>query len=283
MCSLIVVLGSGPAASSRTQKVRPACGRAFVRELGHTHSRLLRTAPPVALTSILGVLRRPASSADRLPSGKILRAGYSVLWIDYVRFLATGPGQVRYFLIPGVRKPLPAVCIRSLAPSQRRRYEVRARAFRSGSVMLEALASDGLEAKSFTAHAIEAGKALLVTVGPSRLTRVVAGVVPDGVASVMITPANGKTAIVPVADNFLLARTLAGGLRSLMVQWYAADGSLIRTIRSEPGSVLLIQGGSSLVTLATPPEVVRAGGRQLAQFERGRVVVAQLDAWRAIA
>jgi Cytochrome C oxidase, cbb3-type, subunit III len=276
VCSLAVVLGAGLAAGSRKQKLRAACRHGLVRDLVHVHPRLLRTTPPAALTSILEVLRRPASSADRLASGEIMRLGYSALWIDYVRLLDTGPGQTRYFLIPGIENPrLPAGCVRTLSPRERRRYESRVRARRAGTVTLEARGKEGLDAQSYTAPAIEAGKTLLVTAGPSNSTFVVSGLAPDGVASVTIATANGNVEAAPVAGNFFLTQTPAGGLAPLTIQWYATDGSLIKTIHIEHLSVLPIKSGPTEIDVSPPAEVVQAAGRQLAEFEQGRTVVAQ--------
>jgi mono/diheme cytochrome c family protein len=241
-------------------------------------TRLLRTAPPVALTSILEVLRRPANRADRLASSEIVRAGYSVLWIDYVRLLATGPRHTRYFVIPGIEDlRLPSVCVRTLSPRERRRYGARVRARRAGTVTLEALGGGGVDYNSYTARAVEAGKALLATTGPSSSTFVVSGLAPDGVASVTITTAKAEAeaATAPVTSNFFFTQTPAGGLTPLTIQWHAADGSLVKTIHTEHLAVLRITGGPTEIKTPPPPEVVQAGGRRLAEFERGKMVVAQ--------
>ncbi len=241
--------------------------------------QVLFTAPPVALSSILEVLRRPRSGFGELPPGGIPQLGYSVVWFDYIHFLASGSGGTRYYLIPGIREvQLPTACLRLLSPSARREYEAEARAGRAGSVTLEAFGGEAeAAAMLYTAAAIQAGGTLLAVPNPSNTVLAIAGVVPDGVASVTITAADGATATAPVTNNLFLARPPAGSLKSLTVQWYATDGSLIKTINNAYPhlGIDLATGGPVQFTVTPPPAVVRAGKRQLAQFEQGRTVVAQ--------
>jgi ubiquinol-cytochrome c reductase cytochrome b subunit/menaquinol-cytochrome c reductase cytochrome b/c subunit len=42
-----------------------------------------------------------------------------------------------------------------------------------------------------------------------------------------------------------------------------------------PGSALLTTGGPTAIAISPPPAVVKAGGQRLAEFEQGRMVVAQ--------
>jgi mono/diheme cytochrome c family protein len=237
---------------------------------------MLLTTPPVALTSILEVLQRPRSSAAELPPGGVPQLGYSVLWVNYVHLLATGPDQTRYFLIPGIRDmQLSAACLHSLSPSERHEYETQ---LHTGSVTLEAVKDEEREgAIPYTTQAIEADRALLAIPGASNSTAILSGVVPDGIASVTITATDGATATAPVTNNLFLAELPASELKSLTVKWYASGGSLIKTAQIEhvPGSGLPTVGSPTLITVSPPPAVVHAGGHQLAEFEQGRTVVAQ--------
>jgi hypothetical protein len=271
-CSLILALSSGLAAAGRKQQANQPCGIVSAPVL---HPRLLFTTPPVALTSILEVLRRPRSSAAELPPGGV-PFGYSVLWVNYVHLLATVPDQTRYFLLPGIiDAQLSAACLHSLSPSERDEYETQ---LHTGSVTLEAV-KDEKEAGAipYTAQAIEAGRALLAIPGGSDSTATISGVVPDGVASVTITAADGATATTSVTNNLFLAELPASELKPLTGKWYSAGGSLVKTARIEhvAGSALLEPGGPTLITVPPPPAVVHAGGRKLAKFEQGRMVVAQ--------
>jgi hypothetical protein len=229
--------------------------------------------------SILEVLRNQQSATNMLPPGGIPRSGYSVVWLNYVRSLGAGPDRTRYFLIPGIEDVrLPASCLRSLSPPARRRYEAEERAQRGGSVTLEAFnGEDEAAAFPYTVEAIQKGATLLAVADPSNSTLAIASVVPDGVASVTITAASGKAITAPVTNNLALASPPAGGLKSLTIRWYGADGSLIKTIPSEGfhKGVVVSAGEPVQLTVAPPPAVVRAGKRQLTEFERGRTVMAQ--------
>jgi hypothetical protein len=271
-CSLTIALSSGLAAAGRKQQASQACGIVSAPVL---RPRLLHTTPPVALSSILEVLRRPRSSAAELPPSGV-PFGYSVLWVNYVHLLATGPGQTRYFLIPGIiDAQLSAACLHSLSPSERDEYETQ---LHTGSVTLEAV-REGKEAGAipYTAQAIQAGRALLAIAGGSNSTAIISGMAPDGIASVTITATDGATATTSVANNLFLAELPASELKPLTVKWYSAGGSLIKTTQIEhvPGSALLEPGGPTLITASPPPTVVHAGGHKLAEFEQGRMVVAQ--------
>jgi mono/diheme cytochrome c family protein len=278
VCSLVVVLSSGLAAGGSEPHIRRCSGIVSVSP-PRLHPRLLFTEPPVMLSSILEVLRRPRSSPDELPPGGIPQLGYSVVWFNYVHFLANGPDRTSYYLIPGIQDvQLPAACLRLLSPSARREYEEEARAGRAGSVTLEAFSSEAQAATMpYTAAAIQAGRTLLAVPNPSNAILAIAGMVPDGVASVTITAANGATATVPVTNNLFLARPPAGALKALAVRWYAPDGSLIKTINDAYPHLWidLATGGPVQFTVAPPPAVVRAGKRLVAEFERGRTVFAQ--------
>jgi hypothetical protein len=271
-CSLTLALSSGLAAAGRKQQANQPCGIVSAPVL---RPRLLFTTPPAALTSILEVLRRARSSAAELPPGGV-PFGYSALWVNYIHLLATGPAQTRFFLIPGIiDAQLSAACLHSLSPSERNEYEME---LHTGSVTLEAV-KDEKEAGAipYTAQAIEDGRALLAIPGGSNSTATISGVMPDGVASVTITATDGATATASVTNNLFIAELPASELKPLTVKWYAAGGSLIKTARVEhvPGSALLAPGGPTLIKVSPPPTVVHAGGRKLAEFEQGRMVVAQ--------
>jgi hypothetical protein len=271
-CSLTLALSPGLAAAGRKQQANQPCGIVSAPVL---RPRLLFTPPPVALTSILEVFRRARSGAAELPPGGV-PFGYSAVWVNFVHLLATGPDKAHYFLIPGIiDAQLSAACLHSLSPSERYEYETQ---LHTGSVTLEAVKDEKeTGAIPFTAQAIEAGRALLATLGGSNSKATISGVVPDGVASVTITAANGATATASVTNNLFLAELPASELKPLTVKWYSAGGSLVKTARIKhvPGSALLAPGGPTLITVPPPPTVVHAGGRKLAEFEQGRMVVAQ--------
>lgn len=272
MCSLAVVLSSGLADAGHKQRGRSVCE---IVSLPVLRPQISLSAPPAALTSILEVLQRPRSGAAELPPGGAPQLGYSVLWVNYIHLLGAGPDQTRYFLIPGIRDTqLSTACLHLLSSSERHEYETQ---LHTGSVTLDAVkGEERVGAIPYTAQAIEAGRALLAIPEPSSSTAIISGVVPDGVSSVMIAPANGAAATAQVTNNLLVVELPASELRSLTVKWYAAGGSLTKTVQIEHvPNVLPTTGGPTLINVSPPPAMVHAGGRQLAQFEQGRLVVAQ--------
>jgi Cytochrome c len=291
----MVMVGSGLAAGSHVSKDRRRCARELPRELHElSHPRSLSSLPPGALTSILEVLRRPASSGDRLPAQLGLRFGYTGVWVGYVRLLASGPDATSYFLVPGVDAlRLPSACLRELSASKLRRYLKESREQRAGSVKIDAYSQTGGSlSAAYTPSEIQAGKAILVV--PEAPTHgEVSGLVPDGVASVTLTAPDGTSQTVPVTSNLFLApvsdtgSTIVGENigqlkpppvpRSTTVQWHSASGAVIRTftIPTRTLTAPLQAAAPIALSLPVPPAVEQAGGRQLAEFELGSTVVAQ--------
>lgn len=232
-CGLVLSLASGAGATVKPPKITEACAEALVHQRP-VHPKLLPTRPPAGLTSILGVLRRPATSSDVLPEHGV-PTGYSVLWITYVRLLATST-HTQYFLIPGVYDdPLPAACRSTLPPKLRREERRYDRAQRHGSVSLEAFGRTGGEgAVPLTRGAIERGDVFIFP-APGSTTTPAYGLVPDGVAAVAITGRAGRTVTTTVAENFFLLRvpvhpkgTAHHKTERFTVRWYAATGAAIK-------------------------------------------------------
>lgn len=236
-CGVALGLTSIAAATGSPPALPKACEKAVLRQRP-VHPKLLRSAPPAGLMSILDVLRRPASSSDVLPKGDI-PTGYSAVWIRYVRYLATGPDHTRYFLIPGMfADPLPRVC-RSTLSARQRRQEVRLdREERKGSVTVQAIYSHhaGEFAIPITPSEIGRGDVLIVP-GASTSTASAYGIVPDGVSSVTVSGRGGRPVSSPVSANFFLMRVplrfrrAAHGFRTerFTIRWYAADGTVAKT------------------------------------------------------
>ncbi len=225
------------AANASSAAQQKTCSRALRREFSH-HPRRLTTAPPATLTSILGVLQRPATPADELPAealAGIVPYAYPALWLGSVRLLDT-VGDKRYFLIPGVYDPppLPEVCVNLEPPRVRR---LSAKALRLGPrgpvVTLEAYSTNQTGGIPYTASAIQAGTANNIAFGRAGSTTAFYGLVPDGVASVTVTAGGASPATVPVANNFFLTQIPAPSADepyTITQQWYAADGTLIKTV-----------------------------------------------------
>ena len=215
------------------------------------HPRHLTTAPPEALTSILGVLRGPSTPADHLPTEAltgIAPYSYSALWLGSVRLL-DAVGDKRYFLIPGVYapSPLPEACVKLESPHERRQAKGSQLEPRGPVVALEAYSPEESGGIPYTASAIQAGTANDFAFGRSGPdlafgrpgfgrpgpTTAFCGLVPDGVASVTVTAGGAPPTAVPAANNFFLTQIPAPSANepyTITQQWYAADGTLIKTV-----------------------------------------------------
>ncbi len=231
----VVALPQPAGAASAIQK--RTCAKSLKRQFAH-HPKHLTTVPPEALTAILGVLRSPATPADRLPTEALtalVPAGYSALWLGYARLL-NETGDTRYFLIPGVYDPpsLPEVCVKLEPPPDRRLAKGPDLEPRGPVVTLEAYSPEQSGGIPYTPSAIQAGTANQPALGRSdSTTATFYGLVPDGVASVTVTAGGAPPTSVPVANNFFLAQIPALHANTpytIMQQWYAADGTLIKTV-----------------------------------------------------
>lgn len=235
-CGLAPSLPSGAIATTATHKLTK-CDKAILRRRP-VHPKLLRGAPPAGLTSILGVLRQPATPSDVLPKGGRPTTDYSILWINYVRLLGTN-GNSRYFLIPGVyNDPLPAACRSMLSAKERRQKALYDREQRQGSVSLEPFdpAQGGNEgAIPLTKQAIEHGN-VFISPGPGASTTPAFGIVPDGVTTVTVSGQPGRPVSSNVTGNFFLTRvpvslrgTAGNQTEVFTVQWHAANGAVLKT------------------------------------------------------
>lgn len=216
--------------------------KACVRARHHQFSRRprhLTTVPPTTLTSILGVLRRPGTPADKLPAealAGIVHITYSALWLGAARLLDT-VGRTRYFVVPGVYAPppLPEACAKLEPPRVRRRYARALQLAPHGPVVtLEPYSSHETGGIAFTASQIQAGTASEAALGRSgSTTTAFYGLVPDGVASVTVTAKGAPPTTVPAANNFFLTQVSAPRVNQpdiITEKWYATDGTLIKTV-----------------------------------------------------
>jgi hypothetical protein len=233
----IGVLALPQAAGAASAAQQKTCSRALKRQFSHSPRRLT-TAPPATLTSILGVLQRPATPADEIPAEAlvgIVPYAYSALWLGSVRLLDT-VGDKRYFLIPGVYDPpsFPEVCVKLEPPRVRHLSQKGPQLGPYGPVVtLEPYSSHETGGIPFTASEIQAGTANEPAPGRSGSTTAFYGLVPDGVASVTVTAGGAPPTSVPVANNFFLAQIPALHANTpytITQQWYAADGTLIKTV-----------------------------------------------------
>jgi hypothetical protein len=230
----LMALPQAAGAASATQK--KACIRDLMRQFSH-RPRHLTTAPPEALTSILGVLRGSVTPADKLPAEALTGIApdeYSALWLGSARLL-DAVGDKRYFLIPGVYDPppMPEACVKRESPHERRRAKGLQLEPRGPVVALEAYSPEESGGIPYTASAIQAGTANDAAFGRPGPTIAFYGLVPDGVTSVTVTAGGAPPTTVLVANNFFLTQIPALHVNepyTITQQWYAADGTLIKTV-----------------------------------------------------
>jgi hypothetical protein len=237
---------------------------------------LLHGAAPVALTSLLEVLRRPRSGADSLPLDE-LPAGLEAVWIEAVRLVRVNPDGTRFYLVPGVWS-FPHICTSPSSPSQQQRVEAELRAQSAGSISIVIIiGTRTIEHLGYTARALDEGDALLL-LGPSHSSSsLIAGVVPDGVASVTVTRPPAAPASARVAENLFLAGLRAEPHGRFIVEWLDASGKVVKRIEvTNPPHYEPTTGLEGFaLALEPPPAVRRAGPRRVAEFKRGRAVADQ--------
>lgn len=182
-------------------------------------------APGAAFLSRLAVLRRPQDAQDVLPvsaSGEALPIVGEGIYVNYIRY-ATSLDGTGYYLVPVQRARRPRGC-----PS-------------TEEVFLVAVEPGGFRGFSgVTARQLVSGE----SVGTRWLQghAVVYGVVPDGVARVVIRYDAGhgrhlRVDAKPTNNVFAVAVPAAIARRALPVvpsslQWRSASGRVIKTIRS---------------------------------------------------
>jgi len=228
-----------PAATTATATVAPLISPACLHAYEHerlAHPRLSDGAPPTALTSILGVLRRPATPADALTQSQLPNVFYSQLWIKSVRLLEIGADGVRYYLVPGIfDHPRPAACLLDLPAAERHADQLEDRQQRLGSVTVDATAPDIANSPALTRQAIEQGSPSFGLPSVTSSSAPIYGIVPDGVSTVVITVASGRPVVGAVVTNNFYVATVPfnhdASNQTFTVQWLAAGGATLKTIR----------------------------------------------------
>lgn len=162
-------------------------------------------AVPAGVREEFGVFRRPRASSDglgRAQQGPAL----DEIYVDQTRAVKRGSA------VPGVSK---------LADDSR--VWVAAGTDDRVCLLTMAATSDGPASQCLTEDLIAAGKQLLTTEW-SDTDVAAAGMVPDGVSTVLLLLKDGRVLTLPVRDNVYRAR-LDSGVRS--VTFTAADGSTV--------------------------------------------------------
>lgn len=205
----VAMLAIGGSALAGSEPWKPLLG-----DTAHgPQATMSQAAPPEAQLSILGVLRRGTTEADHGPSTTTALGFVGPTARDvrtrFIRLLSTGAGQGAAVLVPAGRyelaspgaRPLPnALCV----------------------VILEA-GSLGAGKSCFTTEQVASGTALGRS-GPR-----VFGLVPDGVARVVLRYRVSPPTQARVHDNFF--ETRGPGFPHRVI-WFDTAGRRIRVVRS---------------------------------------------------
>jgi hypothetical protein len=202
--------------------------------------RLVRGPAPAALTEALGVLRGGRTEADELPESALARLGFSKVWVDAVRHLATSAKwDMRVFLVPGGgRRRGP--CARGPADAASTREPL---------VMLDVYQAGGpVGAKAYSVDQVLAGRLVSIIPPPLGDNELGYGLVPDGVSSVEVKAGVMPAKTAPVKDNFFEveapAPTSQGPANSVTsvtttMTWYDASGNILKTVSRTERRTLL--------------------------------------------
>ena len=237
-------------AADRTALRTPAC-----QSLNATTPPVSHGSPSGRLLSILGVLRRPATAADRLPSA-LQGGGYA--WGIYVRYirLARVKDGVSYYIVPAaspdsgptrlpkrchaamvaaLQAELPHIPVQLRAPTlalQAREWDQQRLLAEQASKHVVCLLFNSADASGGTCGAATSeirDKGMISSAGP------LSGIVPDGVAIVTVHyPARDGLAA-HTATSDVVGDVFATSIRSRHQQlpamiWRSAQGKIIKTV-----------------------------------------------------
>jgi len=212
-------------------------------------------SPGRALLSLVAVLRRPATAADRLPRSLQAGADAQGVYLHYIRLARVSNG-VSYYILPAEsvtqRQFLPVRCYAAILAAVRAELPHIPARFRTPTLDLaeRLVAHDRAAAQTptgpgvcllMTGSAGSAGTcgataAQLVSVGLLSLSSTVSGIVPDGVATVTLRYPDGggrhpKTVTARVVGNvFASTSAVAFRLPRPAMVWRAANGTVLRTV-----------------------------------------------------
>ena len=221
-----------------------ACFRAQERERTHRHPQYLTTTPPKALSSILAVLRRRATRFDRIPAAtfrQVEPSEYKALWPHATRLLGIGPDGTHYYLVVGFRSPpgVPSACVQH--PGEHPR--VTGPDGTVATVVWDAtLPGGGTDSGTSPRTPVWINDGIGSFYEPTEPGTPLAlffTVVPDGVARVTVTVGAHPPTEMTVANNFAISKIPAPqDGESIGQRWYAADGTLLKTITQQRGPTL---------------------------------------------
>lgn len=214
-------------------------------------------SPSRALLSILGVLRRPATAADRLPGALHHNASNAKgIYVNYIR-LARVTNGISYYIVPAISATpiltpsagchaamtaaLRAELPRIPAPLRAPTVSLQAQMIARQRKLAEQRAGEGicLMTNSVNANTGTCG-ATASEIKQSGMTGMpwpLSGVVPDGVAAVTIHyPASNRLPALTITTDVVgnvfatsITRNVPGDLSPTVI-WRSADGNLLKTV-----------------------------------------------------
>lgn len=203
---------------------------------GASDVRFLHGPTPPVLTDVLGVLRRPPADQDKLGASALRSLGLSEVWKDGVRLIATIPTwDLRFFMVPGVMLDYRSAC-------ERGSREARAN-LGAPLVSLDIYDPSGrVGPAAYTVGDIRAGRIVRMygargAGGRRGEQEIVAGIVPNGVASVKVNAEDMPARTVKVRENFFeveiptgkqIAKTVSG--LTWFMTWYDEAGRTLKVV-----------------------------------------------------
>jgi hypothetical protein len=194
-------------------------------------SKTLEGAPSSSLLAILGVLRRPATAADRIPPNLHLLGAGSGAFVHYVRRTRIVDGSP-YYIYPAI--------VSGCGSHARQGMMHLNEDIDLGSGMIGATGGGGA-----SAAAIEQGKDIGTGPPGSSTSSTLTTIVPDGVAKVVLWLPAGRASgyspkispavtivTAPVNNEVVVMVPRSGGggaIHQGKITWLAADGRVIRT------------------------------------------------------
>jgi hypothetical protein len=225
--------GGSPVGSASAPRGRPLAQatRLAPSRCTAAASKMLQGAPSSSLRAILGVLRRPATAADQIPSNLHLFGAGSGAFVHYVRRTRVVDGSP-YYIYPAIVSGCGSHA-------------------RQGMMHLDANIDLGGGAIGATggggasAAAIEQGKDIAAGPPGSSTSSTLTTIVPDGVAKVIVWFPAGRASgyspkispavtivTVPVNNEVVVKVPRSGGggaIHQGRITWLAADGRVIKT------------------------------------------------------
>jgi hypothetical protein len=241
------VLGVGSSHGSVSRDRASLCGGVDNMGGGAQQVRLLRGPAPVVLTEVLGVLREAQTEVDELPESAFARLGFSEVWVNAVRHLATSAKWgMRAFLVPGVGRA------ETCAPE---RPQTRAGAGKP-LVMLDVYQPGGrVGARAYSVEEVLAGRLVSIYPLPAGSRELVLGVVPDGVSTVEVKAGDMPAQAAQVTDNFFeveapvpMGKGPANAVSSVTttMTWYDQSGKSLKTVSHTEQRMFLLRAQADI-------------------------------------